>query len=153
MFIRHFITIILFFLISTHANADGWALFSEHADMKDYNIVDVGQVTELSPPLNTKWDTDLYKMNEYCFSLSGYIGYLGYAGPASLLLVNAQKDIKLAVITPEIGSLKVKLYSIRIYECPSNNISNIINNNEDYIKKLKQLKKELEALRKLENKQ
>ncbi len=149
---RHLITIILFSLISTHANSDGWATFSEHEKMKGYNIVDVGQVTELSSPLNTKWDTDLYKMNEYCFSLSGYIGYLGYSGPAALLLVNAQKDIKLAIIKSEIGSLKVQLHSIRMYKCPSNDINNAIKNNEDYIKKLEQLKKELEALQKLENK-
>ena len=128
-------------------------MFSEQEEMKGYNIVDVGQVTELNPPINTKWETDIYKMNEYCFSLSGYMGYLGYAGPAALLLANEKKDIKLAIIKSEIGSLKVQLHTVRMYQCPSYNINNAIKNNENYIKKLEQLKKELETLRELENKQ
>ena len=141
MSIKRYMEFILFSLVSTNVNSNGWALFSEQEKMKGYNIVDVGQVTELRPPINIKWDTDLYKMNKYCFSISGHIGHLGYDGPAAFLLVDAQKDIKLAIIKSEIGSLKAQVHSIRIYECPSSNINNAIKNNEDYIKKLEQLKK------------
>ena len=103
---------------SAQAAADGWAMFSQQAQMKNYVIADVGEVSKVEPPFNTKWEKDVYQMNGRCFLFSGYMSYWGYGNKAALLLVNAQKSIQLALIESVIGSIKVELQSITMIKCP-----------------------------------
>lgn len=131
---------------SVEANANGWAIFSKHAAMKNYVIIDVGEVSGVEPPFNTKWQDDVYQMNGRCFSFSGYMGYWGYGRKAALLLVNTQKDVKLALIESAIGSVKVELQSIVMLECPSG--TNVIPYSDDPEEQLRLLKKRQEELKK-----
>lgn len=131
---------------SAQADADGWALFSQQAQMKNYVVVDVGEVSKVEPPFNTKWENDVYQMNGRCFLFSGYIGYSGYGSKAALLLVNAQKSIQLALFESAIGSVKVELQSITKIECPSG--TNVIPYSDDPEERLKLLKKRQEELNK-----
>ena len=103
---------------SAQAAADGWDMFGQQEQMKNYIIVDVGEASKVEPPFNTKWDKDVYRMNGRCFMFSGYAGYFGYGKKAALLLVNARKSIQLALIEPTIGATKVELKSIAMIECP-----------------------------------
>lgn len=103
---------------SVQAIADGWDMFGQQEQMKNYIIADVGEVSKVDPPFNTKWENDVYRMNGRCFMFSGYMGYWGYGKKAALLLVNAQKNIQLALIEPSIGATKVELKSIEMIKCP-----------------------------------
>lgn len=134
------------FFAATTANADGWALFSEQAQMKGYVIAEVGEVSEVEPPFNTKWEDDVYQMNGRCFSFSGYNGYWGYGSKAALLLVNAQKNIKLALIESSIGSIKTELKSVTMLECPSG--TNVVPYSDDPEEQLRLLRKRQDDLKK-----
>jgi hypothetical protein len=103
---------------SAQAVADGWDMFGQQEQMKNYVIADVGEVSKVDPPFNTKWEKDVYRMNGRCFTFYGYTGYWGYGKKAALLLVNAQKSIQLALIEPTIGATKVELKSITMIVCP-----------------------------------
>lgn len=131
---------------SAQADANGWALFSQQAQMKNHVIVDVGEVSKVEPPFNTKWENDVYQMNGRCFLFSGYMGYWGYGNKAALLLVNAQKSIQLALIESAIGSIKVELQSITMLDCPSG--TNVTPYSDDPEEQLKLLKKKQEELKK-----
>ena len=74
------------------------------------------------------------------------MGYSGYGSKAALLLANAQKDVKLALIDPVIGSVKVELQSIVVIQCPSG--TNIIPYSDDPNEQLRLLKKRIEELKK-----
>lgn len=131
---------------SFSAYADGWALFSQQEQMKGFVIADVGEVSEVEPPLNTKWQEDVYEMNGHCFSFSEYNGYWGYGSKAAFLLVNAQKVIKLALIETSIGSLNVELKSVTMLECPTG--SNVVPDSDDPQERLRLLRKQQEELKK-----
>lgn len=143
---KNTLTLFLLFFVSTSADADGWAVFSQQEQMKNYVIADVGEVSKVEPPFNTKWENDVYQMNGRCFSFSGYLGYWGYGSKAALLLVNEQKTIQLALVEPAIGSTKVELKSITMIECPSR--SNITPYSDDPEERLRLLKKRQEELKK-----
>lgn len=102
---------------SAQAEASVWDMFGQQEQMKDYVIADVGEVSKVQPPFNSKWEKEVYRMNGRCFQFSGYAGYLDY-GQAALLLVNAQKNIQLALIESAIGGTKVELKSIAMIKCP-----------------------------------
>ena len=112
------IVTVLLAITSSLAVADGWDMFGQHEQMKNYVIADVGEVNKVDPPFNTKWEKDVYQMNGRCFTYSGYLGYWGYGKKAALLLVNAQKIIQLALIEPTIGATNVKLIPITMIKCP-----------------------------------
>ena len=131
---------------STPADADGWALFSEHAQMKGYFIAEVGEVSKVDPPFNTERENDVYQMNGRCFSFSGHNGYWGYGSKAALLLVNAQKIIKLALIESSIGSIKTELKSVTMFECPSG--TNVVPYSDDPQEQLRLLQKRQDELKK-----
>lgn len=132
--------------ISLSAHADGWALLGKQAAMRNYVIADVGEVSQVDPPINTKWEQDVYQMNGRCFFFSGYMGYWGYGGKAAFLLVNAQKDVKVAIFETAIGSVKVDLQSIVLVECPAG--TNIIPYSDDPGEQLRLLQKRQEELKK-----
>lgn len=147
---KRLLVIVFLFTISTQGVADGWSLFSQHAQMKDYVIVEAGDVSKVEPPFNTKWKTDLYQINGSCFMFSGYMGYWGYGNKSALLLVNMQKNIQLALIEVEIGTIKVKLYSILMMECPSR--TNIMSYSDDPKEQLRLLKQRQENLKERQKK-
>lgn len=131
--------------ISLSAHADGWALFGKQTEMKNYVIADVGEVSQVDPPINTKWDRDVYQMNGRCFYFSGYMGYWGYGDKAAFLLVNAQRDVKVALLETSIGSIKVDLQSIVVVECPAGaNVVPYNNNPEEQLRLLQKRQEELE---------
>ena len=133
-------------LASVQTNADSWAIFSNQAAMKNYTIIDVGDISQVEPPFNTKWKEDVYQMNGRCFSFSGYIGYWGYGNKAALLLTNAQKDLKLALVESSIGSIKVELQSVNVIACPTG--TNVTPYSDDPNEQLRLLKKRQEELKK-----
>lgn len=104
--------------ISAQAAADGWDMFGQQDQMKNYVIADVGEVSKVEPPFNIKWEKDVYRMNGRCFMFSGYTGYWGFGKKAALLLVNAQQNIQLALIESSIGATKVELKPITMIKCP-----------------------------------
>lgn len=128
------------------AHADGWALFGKQSAMKNYVIADVGEVSPVDPPVNTKWEQDVYQMNGRCFYFPGYMGIWGFGGKAALLLVNAQKDVKVALFETSIGTVKADLQSIVLVECPAG--TNVIPYSDDPEEQLRLLQKRQEDLKK-----
>ena len=62
------LTFILALLLpASLVQANGWAFMSKHEQMKGFVIVDVGEAEKLSPPFNTTWDVDLYRLNGVSF--------------------------------------------------------------------------------------
>lgn len=150
-FNKNAMVVLFLALASAQADADGWAMFSQQAQMKNYVIVDVGEASKVEPTYNAKWNKDVYQMNGRCFVFPGYMGYWGYGNKAAFLLVNAQKSIQLALVETAIGSVKVELQSIAMIECPSgNNVMPYSDNSEEQLMLLKkrqaELKKKLEDL-------
>ena len=137
---------LLLAVLSFSACADGWAFLSQQEQMKGFVIADVGEVSEVEPPFNTKWQEDVYKMNGRCFSFSGYNGYWGYGSKAAFLLVNAQKVIKVALIESSIGSLNVELKSVTMLECPTR--SGGVPYSDDPEEQLRLFQKQQEELKK-----
>ncbi len=137
---------VLIAFAAIRAHADSWATFSNHSMLKNHVIVDVGDVSQVEPPFNTKWKEDVYQMNGRCFSISGHLGYWGYGSKAALLVANAQKILKLALIESSIGSVKVDLQSIDVIECPTG--TNVMPYSDDLKEQLRLLKKRQEELRK-----
>lgn len=131
---------------SAQAGADGWAIMSHQAQMRNNVIIDVGEVSKVEPPFNTKWENDVYQMNGRCFTFSGYIGIWGYGSKAALLLVNAQKVVQLALIESAIGSIKVELQSISMLKCPAG--TSVIPYSDDPEEQLKLLRKRQEEIKK-----
>jgi hypothetical protein len=76
----------------------------------------------------------------------GYISYWGYGSKAALLLVNQQKDIKLALIESSVGSIKVDLQSITLVNCPAG--MNVIPYSDDPEERLRLLQKRQDELKK-----
>lgn len=131
---------------SAQADADGWAIMSQQAQLKNNVIVDVGEVSKVEPPFNTKWENEVYQMNGRCFTFSSYMGYWGYGGKAALLLANAQKVVQLALIESAIGSIKVELHSISMLKCPAG--TNVMPYSDDPEEQLRLLKKRQEEMKK-----
>lgn len=131
--------------VSIEASANGWATFSQHTSMKGYVIAEVGEVSEVQPPFNTKWNENVFQMNGRCFTFPGYMGMWGFGSKAGMLLANAQKDVKLALIESAIGSIKVELQSIGVIKCPSG--TNVLPYSDDPEEQLRLLKKRLEELK------
>lgn len=141
---RGLITALLTFA-SSQAIADGWAIMSQQAQLKNNAIIDVGEVSKVDPPFNTKWENDVYQMNGRCFTFSGYMGYWGYGGKAALLLANAQKVVQLALLETAIGSIKVELQSISMIKCPTG--TNVMPYSDNPEEQLRLLKKRLEDMK------
>jgi len=141
---RALITILLAFA-SSQAIADGWAVMSQQAQLKNNAIIDVGEVSKVDPPFNTKWENDVYQMNGRCFTFSGYMGYWGYGGKAALLLTNAQKIVQLALLETAIGSIKVELQYISMIKCPSG--TNVMPYSDNPEEQLRLLKKRFEDMK------
>lgn len=118
MEINKLAALLILFLFSSLAHANGWSFMSQHEQMKGFVIVDVGEVEKLRPPFNTTWDVDLYRLNGACFSIDGYHGLWGIGKKAAFLLVNERKQIKIGLLEASIGSLKAGNYSITVYGCP-----------------------------------
>ena len=137
---------VLLAFASARASADGWAIMSQQAQLKGNVIVDVGEVSKVDPPFNTKRENDVYQMNGRCFTFAGYMGYWGYGGKAALLLANAQKVVQLALIESAIGSIKVELQSISLLKCPAG--TSVIPYSDDPEEQLKFLKKRQEEMKK-----
>ncbi len=132
---------------TANVDADGWALFSQQAQMKGYFIAEVGDVSAVEPPFNTEWENDVYQMNDRCFSFSEYNGYSGYGNKAALLLVNAQKDVKLALIESSIGSIKTELKSVTMLACPAG--TNVIPQSDDLEQQLRHLQKQRDEMKRM----
>lgn len=141
---RALITVLLAFA-SSQVIADGWAIMSQQAQLKNNAIIDVGEVSKVDPPFNTKWENDVYQMNGRCFTFSGYMGYWGYGGKAALLLANAQKVVQLALLETAIGSIKVELQSISMIKCPAG--TNVMPYSDNPEEQLRLLKKRLEDMK------
>lgn len=133
-------------LFAGPAFADGWAIMSEHEQLKNSVIVGVGEVSRVAPPINTKWQTDVYQINGRCLTFTDYRDDRGYGGKAALLLVSAQKTLQLALIRTEINSVKVELYPVSILKCPD--ATNVLPYSDDPEEHLRLLKKKLEELKK-----
>ena len=133
-------------LASSQAIADGWAIMSQQAQLKNNAIIDVGEVSKVDPPFNTKWENDVYQMNGRCFTFPGYMGYWGYGGKAALLLANAQKVVQLALLETAISSIKVELHSISMIKCPTG--TNVMPYSDDPEEQLRLLKKRQEEMKK-----
>jgi hypothetical protein len=131
--------------ISLQANADGWAIGSQHSALKNYAVVEVGEVSEVQPPFNTRWNENVYQMNGRCFTLSSYSGYWGYGAKAAMLMANAQRDIRLAIFEASIGAVKVNLQSIAVIKCPAG--TDVIPYSDDPEERLRLLNKRLEELK------
>lgn len=140
---------LILIIFSLQVHADGWATFGKQSEMKGHVITDVGEASQVEPPFNTKWDRDVYQINGRCFYFLGYIGHWGYGGKAAFLLVNAQRETKIAIFETSIGSVKADLQSVILVQCP--NGTNVIPYSDDPTEQLKLLQKRQEELkRKLE---
>ncbi len=141
---RKLLVVLFLASISSQAVADGWAMFSQQERMRNYVIADVGEVSKVEPPLNTKWEKDVFQVNGRCFLFSGFMDYFAYGNKAALLLVNAQKNIQLALIESAIGSIKVDLQPISMIECPTGtNVIPYSASPEERLRLLKQRQEEL----------
>jgi len=136
------------------ASSNGWAIFSEHAQMKNFVIVDAGGTSKLELPVGKQWATDVYQMSGRCFVFQGLIGLWGFGEKATLLLMNSQRVPHLALIQNEIGSIKVEVKPISLVQCPeSSSVPTFSDDPETRLKQIQKLREELDAkIKELRNK-
>jgi len=98
------LTVYLSFLVPI-SYADSFAIFSEHEKLKDNVIIEVGVVNEIK--------NDFYSIGSYCFSAFSHI-----SNDAALLFKDTQQYISLALLKSELSSVKVKVETINLVQCP-----------------------------------
>ena len=115
----HASSLVLFSLFSVQSYAEGWETFSSHKKLKGYEIAEVGEITEVRPPMNETWNVHLYKINGWCFSFTDYFRpmLLG-SSKAAFLLVKEPSEIIVSILESSIGSIKADVHPASIYKCP-----------------------------------
>jgi len=125
--------------------ADGWATFGDHAALKNHVVADVGEVSKVAPPPDTKLSEDVFQINGRCFIFSGLTGFWGYGSKPALVLVNVQKQFKLALVESSIGSIRVEVKEITLVQCPQ--ASDVLPYSGDPQERLELLQKRQEELK------
>jgi hypothetical protein len=143
VFLRFALPCILL-VAATTSLAGGWDMMGNHAALKNHVIADVGEVSEVNPPLDTRWSDDVFQINGRCFIFSGFAGFSDYGSNSALLLVSDQKQVKLAIIKSSINSIKVEVKEITIVQCPQG--TNVLPYSDDPQERRKLLQKHLEDL-------
>lgn len=146
---RHIALPCLLLVVTTTSLADGWATFGEHAALKNHVVADVGEASKVDPPPDTRWSNDVFQINGRCFIFPGLTSFWGYGSKPALVLVNEQKQTKLALVESAIGSIKVEVKEITLVQCPQG--SDVLPHSDDLQERLKLLQKRQDELkRKLE---
>jgi hypothetical protein len=103
--------------ISNPLLADGFDFFGKHGDLKMTVIVDVGDAEKISAPYGKYPTKDTIKLAGRCFE--PYYPYLGIWGvsKAALLLVDQNKNIKIALLENSLNSIKVEIISVAQIDC------------------------------------
>ncbi len=91
---------------------------SEHEKLKGFVIVDAGNTEKVHMPFDSYQTDAIFKLNSRCFT-SNTLGGIGFVGTASLLLVNENKEMKIALIENKMSNLQVNIEPIRVVECSS----------------------------------
>lgn len=117
--------IILLALIPQAANADGYALFSEHEELRAHVVVDAGDFEKIDPPFGKLGATEVLKLNSNCFQPTGALGSWGYGKKAGLLLVDRNKTVRVALLESSIGSIEVKSALVLQVACPTEDSSGL----------------------------
>lgn len=55
-------TCVVFHISHVLADDNFGGIQSQHADMKGYTIIEVGNATEVRPPIGKNWEKDLYQL-------------------------------------------------------------------------------------------
>lgn len=95
---------------------DGYG--SEHIKLKNKVIAAIGEAKEVDPPTGTEWKDQVYSLNSYCFTMSGYYGYWGYGGKSAMLITDTSKLVQLAIFEKSISDINVKVNYVNIIQCP-----------------------------------
>lgn len=121
--------------------ADNWETFGKQEQMIDHLIVDVGNVTTVSLSLDPKKKKEIYRIGKTCFVLDDVISYSNINSKAGILLLNDNKDYKLALIDTAILAIKVDLEEVTIVDCISSPLDGKARRNSDLNKKIEEFKK------------
>jgi hypothetical protein len=100
------------------AVADGFEMFARLDELKKTVIVEAGDAELLPTPFGSLGKKETVKVANYCFEPTGYISGWSYGKRAALVLVDEQKNIKLALLEDSIGSVKVSTTGVVQVNCP-----------------------------------
>ena len=110
----------LAFVLASPAFADEFESWnSNHQELKETAILEIGDVEKLQPPPSKRWTYDVLKIADTCVQLKRtYSEYWSYGKKAGLLVVDRFLYYKLAFIDSAIGQkFKVTLVAVEIVEC------------------------------------
>lgn len=119
----HFAYILLLALIPQAATANGFALFSEHEELKGHVVVDAGDIEKFDPPFGKLGATEVLKLNSNCFQPIGLLGSWGFGKKAGLVLVDRNKTIRIALLESSISSIKIEATPVLQVACPTEDSS------------------------------
>jgi len=91
-------------------------LFSDHDQLKNKVIVEIGNVKEINPPYGTQWSSKVYVLKSRCFTTSGFLSV--YGSESAMMVYGKDKLVELAVFEKTISDLKVEMNYITLINCP-----------------------------------
>jgi hypothetical protein len=98
-----------------------WAMFSKQDQLQGKAIADVGELSDRSylrrdSARVLRWLAFDGKQQSLCFDdTSSFVG----SNAAALLLVDADKNTYIAVLSTSIGSVRVDVFAVLLVQCPS----------------------------------
>lgn len=148
--------LLLLAVLPRPAIADGYAMFSEHDELKAHVVVDAGDFEKIDPPFGKLGATEVLKLNSNCFQPVGALGLWGYGKKAGLVLVDRNRAIRLALIESSIGSIKIDAVAAIQVACQTAGSSSPPPDPQQLLQELKRqqelLQLELERLRQQQKK-
>ena len=115
---KQFRLVVALLVIPTAASADGFDMFSRLDEVKKTVIVEAGDAELIAVPFGSVGKRETVKIASYCFEPTGYISGWSYGKRAVLVLVDQQKNVKLALLDNGIGSVKLTTIAVVQVSCP-----------------------------------
>ena len=105
-------------ILTSIASAEEFGLFSKHEELKMNVIVDSGNFEKIEYDNGSSNKPELFKLNSVCFRPSGFVGYWTYGKKAGFVLIDRSNVIRVAIIEPEVASIKIETYIVEKVACP-----------------------------------
>ena len=116
------VPITVLILIPCSALADGFDPFSKHEELRGHLIIDSGDVERVSSPIGQLPISELFKVgSNKCYSPLGSVSSWGFGKRAGLVLMDKDRDIKLAIIESGVGSIKIQSFPVVQMSCQNLN--------------------------------
>lgn len=101
---------------SRPAQPAGWSTFGDEDQLPGYSISAAGVLHRFTFVQN-EYAEYIYLLGGICFSVVNEHSPIRLEDKAALLLINQQRDVKVAIFDTSIASIEVKIRAVRLADC------------------------------------